>query len=124
MVLDVHRDALVGNDNEIYKLVTTEAGQKVAQVMMVVGSDENSGAHPRWQDNLAFAVRLQKELLQGYASLARPIVLRSSSYNQQVSPGSILVEVGGHGNTLTEAIDGARMWADNVSRTLLALKEG
>ena len=124
VVLDVHRDALVGNDNEIYKLVTTEAGQKVAQVMMVVGSDENSGAHPRWQDNLAFAVRLQKELLQGYTSLARPIVLRSSSYNQQVSPGSILVEVGGHGNTLTEAIDGARMWADNVSRTLLALKEG
>ena len=124
VVLDVHRDALVGNDNEIYKLVTTEAGQKVAQVMMVVGSDENSGAHPRWQDNLAFAVRLQKELLQGYTSLARPIVLRSSSYNQQVSPGSILVEVGGHGNTLTEAIDGARMWADNVSRTLLALKGG
>ena len=124
VVLDVHRDALVGSNNEIYKLVTTEAGQKVAQVMMVIGSDENSGAHPRWQDNLAFAVLLQKSLLQGYTSLARPIVLRSSSYNQQVSPGSILVEVGGHGNTLTEAIDGARMWADNVARTLLTLKTG
>ena len=124
VVLDVHRDALVGSNNEIYKLVTTEAGQKVAQVMMVIGSDENSGAHPRWKDNLAFAVLLQKSLLQGYTSLARPIVLRSSSYNQQVSPGSILVEVGGHGNTLTEAIDGARMWADNVARTLLTLKTG
>ena len=124
VVLDVHRDALVGSNNEIYKLVTTEAGQKVAQVMMVIGSDENSGAHPRWQDNLAFAVQLQKSLLQGYTSLARPIVLRSSSYNQQVSPGSILVEVGGHGNTLTEAINGARMWADNVARTLLAMKTG
>ena len=124
VVLDVHRDALVGSGNEIYKLVSTEAGEKVAQVMMVVGSDENSGAHPRWQDNLAFAVLLQKGLVRGYDSLARPMVLRSSSYNQQVSPGSILVEVGGPGNTLTEAIDGARMWADNVSRTLLTLKEG
>ena len=124
VVLDVHRDALVGSNNEIYKLVTTEAGEKVAQVMMVIGSDENSGAHPRWQDNLAFAVLLQKELVRGYTSLARPIVLRSSSYNQQVSPGSILVEVGGHGNTLTEAINGARMWADNVARTLQALKTG
>ena len=124
VVLDVHRDALVGSNNEIYKLVTTEAGQKMAQVMMVIGSDENSGAHPRWQDNLAFAVLLQKSLLQGYANLARPIVLRSSSYNQQVSPGCILVEVGGHGNTLTEAVDGARMWADNVARTLLTLKTG
>ena len=124
VVLDVHRDALVGSNNEIYKLVTTEAGEKVAQVMMVIGSDENSGAHPRWQDNLAFAVLLQKELVRGYTSLARPIVLRSSSYNQQVSPGSILVEVGGHGNTLTEAINGARMWADNVARTLQTLKTG
>ena len=124
VVLDVHRDALVGSNNEIYKLVTTEAGEKVAQVMMVIGSDENSGAHPRWQDNLAFAVLLQKELVRGYTSLARPIVLRSSSYNQQVSPGSILVEVGGHGNTLTEAINGARMWADNVARTLQNLKTG
>ena len=124
VVLDVHRDALVGSGSEIYKLVSTEAGKKVAQVMMVVGSDENSGAHPRWQDNLAFAVLLQKGLVRGYDSLARPMVLRSSSYNQQVSPGSILVEVGGHGNTLTEAIDGARMWADNVARTLLTLKEG
>ena len=124
VVLDVHRDALVGSNNEIYKLVTTEAGEKVAQVMMVIGSDENSGAHPRWQDNLAFAVLLQKELVRSYTSLARPIVLRSSSYNQQVSPGSILVEVGGHGNTLTEAINGARMWADNVARTLQTLKTG
>ena len=124
VVLDVHRDALVGNEGEIYKLVSEEAGEKVAQVMMVIGSDENSGAHPRWQDNLAFAVLLQKGLVRGYTSLARPIVLRSSSYNQQVSPGSILVEVGGHGNTLTEAINGARMWADNVARTLQTLKTG
>jgi stage II sporulation protein P len=32
-----------------------------------------------------------------------------------------LVEVGGHGNTLTEAIAAARLWADNVARTLLEL---
>ncbi len=123
VALDVHRDALVGSQGEVYKLVSTEAGEKVAQVMLVVGSDENSGAHPRWQDNLAFAVLLQKELVRGYTSLARPIVLRSSSYNQQVCPGSLLVEVGGHGNTLSEAIAGARLWADNVARTLLTLKE-
>ena len=59
--------------------------------------------------------------MRGYSSLARPIVLRSSSYNQQLLPGYLLVEVGGHGNTLTEAVAGARMWADNVARTLAAL---
>ena len=123
VILDVHRDALVGSNGEVYKLVSTEAGQKVAQVMLVVGTDDGGADHPGWKDNLAFAVALQQELVRGYSSLARPIVLRSSSYNQQLSPGYLLVEVGGHGNTLTEAIDGARMWADNVARTLLALED-
>ena len=123
IVLDVHRDALVGSDGEVYKLVSQEAGEKVAQVMLVVGSNDTGLEHPRWTDNLAFAVRLQKNLVTGYDSLARPIVLRSSRYNQQLLPGSLLVEVGGHGNTLTEAIAGARLWADNVARTLLDMKE-
>ena len=123
VVLDVHRDALEGSGGEIYKMVSTEAGKKVAQVMLVIGSSGGGADFPRWKDNLAFAVLLQRNLVRGYTSLARPIVLRNSRYNQQLLPGSILVEVGGHGNTLTEAIDGARLWADNVARTLLTLKK-
>ena len=124
IVLDVHRDALVGNDGQVYKMVAQEAGQKVAQVMLVVGSDGGGKEHPRWRDNLAFAVLLQQGLTRGYSQLARPIVLRNSRYNQQLLPGSLLVEVGGHGNTLTEAVDAARLWADNVARTLLAREKG
>lgn len=120
-ILDVHRDALVGKDGQIYKMVSTEAGEKVAQVMMVIGTNDAGFEHPRWKDNLALAVKLQQGLMRGYSDLARPIVLRSNRYNQQLSPGYLLVEVGGHGNTLTEAIAGARLWADNVSRTLLEL---
>lgn len=124
VVLDVHRDALVSSDGQVYKLVSTEAGEKVAQVMLVVGTSGSGGEHPRWRDNLALGVALQQELIRGYASLARPIVLRNSRYNQQLLPGSLLVEVGGHGNTLTEAIAGARLWTDNVARTLLRLGLG
>lgn len=122
VVMDVHRDALVGSGGEIYKMVSTEAGQKVAQVMMVLGTDAGGASHPRWKDNMAFALKLQRNLVKGYASLARPTVLRKSTYNQQLSPGYILVEVGGHGNTLSEAVAGARLWADNVARTLLEMK--
>ena len=123
VVLDVHRDALVGSGGEIYKMVSTEAGQKVAQVMMVLGTDAGGAEHPRWRDNMAFALKLQRNLVKGYASLVRPTVLRKSRYNQQLSPGSVLVEVGGHGNTLSEAIAGGRLWADNVARTLLEMKQ-
>ena len=123
VVLDVHRDALVGSGGEVYKMVSVEAGRKVAQVMMVLGTDAGGAAHPRWKDNMAFALRLQRNLVKGYASLVRPTVLRKSRYNQQLCPGSILVEVGGHGNTLSEAIAGGRLWADNVARTLLEMKQ-
>lgn len=121
IVLDVHRDAMISGDGRVYKVVTQEAGRQMAQVMLVVGSDDSGQPHPRWKDNLALAVALQRGLVRGYASLARPIVLRSSRFNQQLSPGSLLVEVGGHGNTLTEAVEAARLWADNVARTLLKL---
>lgn len=96
IILDVHRDALVGSDGSIYKLVTQENGKKTAQVMLVVGTDGGGAQHPYWIDNLALAVRFQEELISDYVSLARPIVLRNSSYNQQLSPGYLLVEVGGH----------------------------
>ncbi|MCI9351976.1 MAG: stage II sporulation protein P [Lawsonibacter sp.] len=122
VVFDVHRDALEGSGGEIYKMVSAEAGEKVAQVMMVMGSDAGGSPHPRWKDNLAFALKLQENLVRGYASLARPTVLRKGRYNQQLCPGSILVEVGGHGNSLSEAIAGARLWADNVARTLLEMR--
>ena len=124
IILDVHRDALVGTGGAIYKLVSQENGEKAAQVMLVVGTDSGGALHPGWADNLALAIRVQRELLSDYETLARPIVLRTSSYNQELSPGSLLVEVGGHGNTLTEAVAGARLWADNVARTLLEQKEG
>lgn len=103
-------------------MVSTEAGRKVAQVMIVLGTDAGGAEHPRWKDNMAFALKLQRNMVKGYASLARPVVLRKSRYNQHLSPGSILVEVGGHGNSLTEAIAGARLWADNAARTLLEMK--
>lgn len=120
LALDVHRDALVANDGTIYKVVAGTVDD-CAQVMMVLGSDAGGADHPRWKDNLAFALQLQRSLVRGYASLARPTVLRKARYNQQLSPGSILVEVGGHGNSLSEAIAGGRLWADCVARTLLDL---
>lgn len=122
IILDVHRDALVGTDGAIYKLISQENEKKAAQVMLVVGTDSGGASHPGWADNLALAVRLQRELISDYVSLARPIALRSSSYNQELSPGSLLVEVGGHGNTLTEALDGARLFAESVSQVLSGMK--
>lgn len=116
VVLDVHRDALVGQNDQPYKMVSVEAGQKVAQVMLVLGSNDKGADHPNWKQNLAFAASLQRSAIKSYNSLARPMVLRSGRFNQYLSTGSVLVEVGGHGNTLQEAISGARLWAASAAR--------
>ena len=106
LVLDVHRDALVGSDGTVYKPVTAIDGAKTAQVMLVVG-----GGHPNWGQNLTLACKLQKALDTLYPTLARPMALRKSAYNQELTPGSLLVEVGSHGNTLDEALGAARCFA-------------
>ena len=118
IVLDVHRDALVSEDGKPYKMISMEAGEKVAQIMLVMGSESAGNQHVNWKQNLAFAAWLQRSVQKSYTSLARPMVLRNGSFNQQLAVGSVLVEVGGHGNTLQEAIAGARLWADRVARTL------
>lgn len=120
-VLDVHRDAIVSNDGAAYKLIAQEGEERVAQVMLVVGSSDSGAEHPNWRANLALAVKLQLALTADYDQLARPIALRSTRFNQDITTGALLVEVGGHGNTLEEALDGAKLFARTVGETLKEL---
>ena len=123
IVLDVHRDALSAEDGTPYRLITTEVGKQAAQVMLVVGTNGGGSSHTNWKKNLSFALFLQQKMVKGFDHLARPIVLRSASFNQQLCvPGYLLVEVGGHGNTLADALEGARFWADTAARALKAAK--
>ena len=123
IVLDVHRDALVGENGETYKTLATVDGVETAQVMLVVGSNDTGLEHPRWKENLTLAIRIQGELNALSPTLARPITIRTNRFNQQLTTGSLLVEVGSHGNTLQEALSAARLFARAAGeefQTLLA----
>ena len=121
VVLDVHRDALTDENGTIYKAVSQEDGAQAAQVMLVVGTD-GTGKHSLWKENLTFGIHLQQQLLADHQTLARPMVLRASRFNQHLSVGSLLVEVGTHGNTLQEALLGARLFAQSTAKVLQELK--
>lgn len=123
LLLDVHRDALVAGDGTIYKVVNGSV-DNCAQVMMVLGSDASGQVHPNWKVNLALAAEIQDAVTQKWATLARPIVLRTSRFNQHVSTGALLVEVGTHGNTLQEAITAARLYARTVAELMTEQDEG
>lgn len=122
IVLDVHRDALIGEDGTVYKAVAQVDGKQVSQVMLVLGSPEG-GDHPDWQKNLTLAMKIQQSMNTLYPTLARPITIRGSVYNQELTTGSLLVEVGCHGNTLEEAVGGARLFARAAGQVLLGLEE-
>ncbi|HIY16443.1 MAG TPA: stage II sporulation protein P [Candidatus Intestinimonas stercorigallinarum] len=119
VVLDIHRDALIGADGTVYKPITTINGESCAQVMLVMGSNALYD-HPDWLGNLTLAVQVQKEMNTLWPTLARPIGLRENRYNQQTAPGAMLVEVGSHGNTLQEALAAARMFARALGAVLLS----
>ena len=118
VVLDIHRDALNDAYSPKYKLITEIDGKNAAQIMLVVGTDQSGDNHPQWRENLKLAVRVQKEMVSRYKLLARPIKLTKSSYNQFISRGAMIVEVGANGNSLEEAIYGGRLFAACLSSVL------
>lgn len=117
-VIDLHRDAVFTSDGTNQKPVTTINGQQVAQVMLVVGTNQGGADHPNWRQNLTVAVALQETMNRDYPTLSRPICLRSASFNQQLSPGYLLLEVGSCGNTIDEAKNAAKLFAAAFASTI------
>ncbi len=116
VVIDLHRDA-IGDDTAVYKTVSDTLQPEAAQMMFVVGTDETL-PHPNWRENLAFAMSLQGLLDREYPHLMRPALLSSNRYNQQLTPASVLLEIGTDGNTLAEALTSAELFAQVVGPAL------
>lgn len=110
-ILDVHRDAIEDRGGNVVRCATEINGQSYAQMMLVVGTDERGAQHPFWRKNLSLALALQSRLCDTYPGLMRQINLRGAAFNQQYSPGYLLLEVGSSGNTLEEAKAAARLFA-------------
>lgn len=120
VVIDLHRDALIEDDGTVYKTVAEVNGGQCAQVMLVVGTNGTGLTHDNWKQNFSLALKLQKNMDEKYPSLARPVSLREERFNQHLSPGALLLELGTNGNTLEEAITAAKYFADSLSEVLLA----
>ncbi len=115
MVIDVHRDAAADNDGFPISRTATVNGEELAQLMLVVGTDEGGLEHPNWRDNLSWALKLQAVLNRSWPGLCRPLDLRTERFNQHATRGSLLVEVGASGNTLRQAIRSARILGDALA---------
>lgn len=122
VIIDVHRDSMIASDGTEYKTSCEVNGKKMAQLMLVVGTNAGGLKHDNWQKNLNYAVNLQSDIAAKYPTLMRSVNLRKQRFNQSArSPGSMLLEVGSSGNTLTEAIDAATLFANSLADSLLGV---
>lgn len=114
LVLDLHRDAASdGNGGQFDPEVSVD-GKTAAQLMLVVGTDENGLKHTQWQKNLALALKLCARLEQNTPGISRGVNLRADRFNQDLAPGMLLVEVGAAGNTHKEAQEAAKYLAQAI----------
>ena len=102
IVIDLHRDA-VGNGDTYGPTIMVD-GQRVAQIMFVIGTNGGGLEHPNWQQNLKVAIKIQEVGNQMYPGLFRSIIIRNSRYNQHLAKGASIIEVGATANILDECL--------------------
>ena len=111
-VLDVHRDAIEDKAGHQYKVITRE-DPRCAQISFVMGSNND-----HWLENVKLAVAVQQRLTDTSPTLMRPMTLRNSNYNQHLTTGSMLVEIGTAGNSLSEALRAAQLFAVGFAQVI------
>lgn len=119
LILDLHRDASGDLNNQLRTVVTAD-GQDYARMMLVMGTNASGLYHPQWEENLSLALKLQIVLEQQTPGITRPVSLRSTRFNQDLSPGSLLIEMGAAGNSHAEALRAA----EKLGQAILALQWG
>ena len=106
-ILDIHRDAYSGTYNGANSIEAD--GTRLAYVMLLVGKGTgatNSGfdERPDWPKNLELAQRLTDSMNAQAGGVAREVKIKTGRFNQHVSTGALLIEVGNNRNTLQEAL--------------------
>ena len=104
IVLDIHRDAIERADGERIAPVAMIDGRNAAQVMIICGCDDGTMDMPDYLKNFRFASLLQQQMEDLFPGLTRPVLFDYRKYNQDLTTGSILIEVGGHANSIDQAV--------------------
>ena len=120
LVLDLHRDSMMDSSgNQIRYALETDRGT-AAKMMFVVGTDAGGQSHEKWPENMSLAVKLQALLEKQTPGICRPINFRTQRFNQDLSTGAVLVEMGSAANSREEVLRSVQLLADAI----IALSKG
>ncbi len=107
-IIDVHRDAVPPGQYQ-----TQVNGQQATKIKLVVGR-----TNPNSKSNLEFAKNLKAAMDQKAPGLSNGIYMGKGSYNQDLSPRAMLIEVGAHTNNKDAAEQGVKAFASILPTVL------
>jgi stage II sporulation protein P len=115
---DIHRDS-----SSRERTTVTIDKKDYAQVYFIIG-----GKNPSWKKNEEFANQIHQILEAKHPGISKGIHAKTATegnglYNQNFSPHSILIEVGGPYNTLEECYRTTDWLADAISEVILNAKK-
>ena len=119
-VVDLHRDAILTSEGEYVRAATEIEGKSVAQILPVVGSNAGGWEHDAWEGNLALALQMRQVLNQNNTALCRPVMIKSATYNQEMAPFAILLEIGTGANSIDEALAAATLAGEAFAKVILS----
>ncbi|MCD7800645.1 MAG: stage II sporulation protein P [Ruminococcus sp.] len=120
VVLDIHRDAL-SRDGDLLQPVVEIDGKKSAQIMIISGCDDGTMNMPNYMQNFRLASLLQNQIYSDYGDFARPILFDYRKYNQDLTTGSLLIEVGTHGSTLEQVRYAGQLLGKSIAKALVSI---
>lgn len=124
ITLDVHRDAIYESDTAAVKPTAEINEKKAAQIMIITGAQEGLvSSFPTWEENLRFALALQKTAQRLSPGLMKPVYFCQRRYNMDETPCSLLLEFGSDTNTLEEAVYAGRLLGEALADLIIACEE-
>ncbi len=108
--IDLHRDSALKD-----KTTLELNNKKYARLMFVVGLE-----HENYEKNLSLAIKLNELIENKYPNLSRGVLKKAGAnvngiYNQDISPNSLLIELGGVENTIDEVYNTIEAIADIIN---------
>ena len=105
--IDIHRDSL-----EKEKTTVTIDEKSYAKILFIVGLENE-----QYLKNLQLTEKIHQKIIEKYPSLSKGILKKGGEgvngvYNQDFSPNTILVEIGGYQNNTTEVLNSALAFAE------------
>lgn len=121
LIIDLHRDAFISGQ-EGHNTVSF-GGKELARIMFLIGKGDGQTGQgfdqkPEWEKNLVYASGLTDALNAQVPGLCKNVLLKSGRFNQHVSVGCVLVEVGNNQNTLSQALSSMPYLADAIRQLL------